>query len=31
MGIKGNEQINIIDATAELGRDGFMLMSLGAK
>ena len=31
MGIKGNEQINIIDATAGLGRDGFMLMSLGAK
>lgn len=30
LGLKGNSQLNIIDATAGLGRDAFMLLSLGA-
>lgn len=30
MGLKGNTSLSVIDATAGLGRDAFMLMSLGA-
>ena len=30
IGLKGNKNINIIDATAGLGRDSFLLASLGA-
>ena len=31
MGIKGNQRIEVIDATAGLGRDAFIMMALGAK
>lgn len=31
VGVKGNEAPSVIDATAGLGRDGFMLASLGCK
>lgn len=31
VGLKGNAELNVIDATAGLGRDAFVLASLGAK